>query len=396
MGMCSRRRFLQAVAAVGVTGGTVGCLGRTIVPGTDADYATWVPTPASLPHGTGYAIGSIMPSALHHKGDRLAADLQQYLQRLATSATQRFGIDSTSVEAVHRLGLFATVVVGEFGDIADRLGDPWHKRRTEAGFKLFAAERHGAELAVSADAIVLAPHAPSDSSSFLQPVLAAEKGEGDRYLQSEEQMKLLSEAVGDGDLVMLNEGGTVSGLSDVVATGVSWRLTDDVAKTTLGLAFPDSGAVDTDTIEQHVSADPRFDPFDGITVAQHGSIGVVTATAPTVTAETVAPVGSLSRDHWRQPRAAFSFDADGRQVTVIHDGGEPVPQSRLAVGGQGFADHPEADLTNPGRWNGETSHGGTTVAPGDKVTVGARTAASLELKYRPLGEESAVVLASGP
>lgn len=396
MGMCSRRRFLQAVAAVGVAGGTAGCRGPSFVPGSAADYATWLPTPTALPHRSRYAVGSVVPAALDRRGDLLSADLQQYLRRLTTSGPQQLGIDTGSVEAVHRLGLFATVVIGGFDDVADSLADRWRTVGTASGFELFAAERHGAELAVKSDAVVLTPHVAGRPGSFLQPVLAAEDGTAERYVDSDERMSVLAEAVGDGDMVLLNEGGTVSGLPDVVATGVSWRLTDDVAKTTLGLAFPDGGAVDTAAIERQVSGNPRFDSFEGITVGQHGNVGVVTATTPTVTAEAVAPVGSLSRDHWRQPRASFSFDADVRQVTVIHDGGEPVPQSRLSVGGQGFADHPDADLTSPGPWTGETSHGGTTVAPGDTVTVGVKTTAELELRYRPLGEASSVVLASGP
>lgn len=80
-----------------------------------------------------------------------------------------------------------------------------------------------------------------------------------------------------------------------------------------------------------------------------------------------------------------SVDGDqNRGILMLrHSGGEVVQPERLTVEGEGFAVVEGVDQTAPGQWRGETSHGdeGSTVGPGDTITIGVQKDCHVQLLY---------------
>lgn len=397
----SRRRFLQRGALFGLAvGGTSGCVGDNGIPGLQPAYLGWLPAPADLPHTERYAVRMISPNAVRDGESVLEGAVRTRLLQLADSGHDSLGIDPASVDEVLSFGYFATVLLGSFDPdaLADRMaGEDWQSRPAEGGYRRYDSAELGVSVAADTDAAVLSPFTRTDTQPFLSPVLAAKAGQTGRYAENDQTMRSLADALGDGDVVVLRDGDDGVPVDGVHATGMSWRLTETDAKTSLALVFEDSSAVDIQALER-MTATQSFADYRGLDVGQRGRVGIITATMPTATTAAVTPLPALSSALRTAPQTTFDFTrmTGGEMVSIVHGGGESVPHSRLAIEGEGFASRADADQATAGRWAGETSHDGTVVTGGDQVTVGVDGETQLEVVYRPVGGSERVVLARGP
>lgn len=116
-----------------------------------------------------------------------------------------------------------------------------------------------------------------------------------------------------------------------------------------------------------------------------------------------APAGALVETHdpgSPQVHVEFSTERtdDGTVLVATHAGGDAVEADRLHVVGNGFADVPSAEQTEPGGWRGDASgdaphapHGdGRAVVRGDAVRVGVSESCDVMLVYHFGGSRSTV------
>jgi hypothetical protein len=400
MGRSSRRQFLQTTACCAFVGTLAGCPSDSSIPGIDAAYAEWLPAPETLAYTDRYTVRSFDPVTIDERASLLSDAVVQRLRQHSDGGRQHLGISRDTVDAVYHLDTFGTVLAGSFdlSTVTDGLrAEGWQSTGSDGEFDIFTRPQTAVTAAASPDGIVLTPEAPGNGNSFVGPILDAYRDDRTHYTDADDTIGPLAEALGDGDIVVLNDGEGVRTMADVQAVGSAWRLTEDTAKTTLGLAFPDSSAVDTGAIDSLTDSD-AFSAYEGISVAQRGRVGIVTATTTTVTPEAVAPLPSLSTCLTPGPTATFDFTTSGddRLVTITHDGGDPVPVSRLSIRGEGFAERVGAAQSTPGQWRGETSADASVVTAGDQVTIGVSEDPLLRVEYRPLTDGSPVVLGDGP
>lgn len=129
-------------------------------------------------------------------------------------------------------------------------------------------------------------------------------------------------------------------------------------------------------------------------------VAVLLVGGMTVGAALAAPTGALVETHDPgSPQVHLEFSTertdDGTLLVATHSGGDAVEADRLHVVGNGFADVPSAEQTEPGVWQGDASgdapHGdGRAVVRGDTVRVGVSENCDVRLVYHFGGSRSTV------
>lgn len=395
MNELSRRRLLALSGAA--AGSVAGCLDFGPFSGFSAKYDDWLPRPDTLPYTDRYAIRSFAPAAIE-QATVLSANVETRLTDYTGAARALVGVDSESVESLFKLGYFGTVLTGEFEPdaVASAVADlGWVSLAPNGEFERYRSPDAGAALGVTPEAVVISPGVAGTEQPFLDPVLEARGGGVDRYLTSDRTLRSLADALGNGDVIVARDDVVEPPIDNVRATGIAWRFTDDVAKTTVGLAFYTDDDVDMAAVESLTDSD-AFANYRKVSIGQRGRVAIVTARVDTVTSDAMVPLPSIRSAMGTTPSASFEFtpSADGTAVHVTHDGGEPVPRSRLFLRGEGFAPMPDVDQTEPGRWQGEASYSGTVVTGGDRTVVGVESGATISVVYDPIAESNPVTMAA--
>lgn len=397
MGKQSRRQFLALAGAA--TSGVAGCLDFGLFNSFSAKYDEWLPRPDALPYTDRYAIRSFSPAAITD-ATVLSPAVDQRLNDYTGAARAVVDVSPESVESLFKLGYFATVLTGEFDPrrVASSVTDRgWVSLSPHAGFDRYRSADSSTALGVTAQALVISPGVSGTEQSFLDPVLEAKDGNVDRYLAGDTTLKSLADALGNGDVIVARDDVQNPRIDGIRATGIAWRFTNDMAKTTLGLAFYSDAEVNISAVERLTKTN-AFADFRKVNHGRRGRVAIVTAQVPTVTSTAMAPIPSIDAAMGTVPNASFNFtlSADETTLHVTHDGGEPIPHSRLNIEGSGFESVPGVDQTEPGRWQGETSYDGTVVTGGDKVLVGVGSDARIEVVYDPIAESSPITMATWP
>jgi hypothetical protein len=396
MGEWSRRQLIRGltagVSSIGLAS-LAGCSQTDplpTIPGTA--YRQWLPAPDALAWTDSYEVLAVRPYNVVTNEHVVDEAVRRQLLGVAGDAMTWLDMAADLLSGIYQIGYGATVLVTD-------VGKSTLERRLEAagfaaggsheGYRLY--ETGQTAVAVDGEAVVVAP-AASDPSLFLTPVLDANAGTIRRYQSGDDDVKALVDALGGGDVVRWcpDANGPLPG---VVAAGIAWRFTDQLAKTTIALVFDDGTDVDTASIETLVGERGAFN-FENVSIGQRGRTGIVTAEVDRVTTAALSAVACIDRPTSPTPTAQFDFEfgEPTNGVTITHSGGDPVPRSRVTIRGTGFRDVPGVDQTTAGTWQGDATTA-DLVTPGDQVTVGVADAATLEVVFEAVGAGRAIQLA---
>ena len=388
-----RRRTVLQGLGVGGTALTAGCLDGIFAGFMGGDYTSWVPSPAELATVERFNVVRIDPQSVCD-ADVVAQSAERTLADAVGRALELLGVPFAELSGLSFIGHFAIVFEGSFrtGRLADRLaGADFRSVGSHEGYALYADE--ATLVAVSADAVVFGPWAGEGTAGVIEGVIDAKVGEGQRYVGTDAAVAELTEVLGNGDLIVGRTGADVGPIDPVEATGIAWRFDGQTAKAAVAFVFPDGSTVDTDALG-HVTERDTWADYDDLDIGQRGRVGVVTATAPKITADTLAPFDAIEQAVETRPTATFeaTYGSEQRTATIIHAGGDAIPRSRLMVRGTGFRSGPMVEQDEPGPWAGATSAAETAVEPGDSMTVGIEPDATIKLCYRPIGREAVETL----
>ncbi|WP_135664421.1 hypothetical protein [Halorhabdus rudnickae] len=383
-----RRTVLRRLGLASVGGATLttGCLGGDLSGVMGDGYAAWIPSPAELATVERFNLLRVDPRAVCGS-DVVSRPVETRFASAVDRALELLRLSFDDFTGVSWVGHFAVVFEGSFRPdrVVDRLGNA--DFRSIGSHGAYTLHVDGETLvAVSTDAIVVGPWAGDGTVEVVEAVLDARDGDRERYTSTDATFADLVEVLGSGDLVVARTGADVAPIERVEATGATWRFAEGAAKVAFAFVFRAGATVETDPIAE-LTRGAAWTVFEDIDVGRRGRVGIVTATVPRLSNETVAPLDTLAEAVETRPTATFeaTYGSERRTATIIHAGGDAIPRSRLVLRGEGFRSDPDVEQDEPGRWAGDSSGPSAAVEPGDSITVGIYPGATIELRYHPIG-----------
>lgn len=288
--MVSRRQFLKsgsatlaAGAAVGLSG-CAGMLGESGGPG----YTAWLYAPGTFESRDHYTFTYLDPSTFSDNEEELG-DTYTLLKNSEQAALEPAGVTFENLDGLLSVDP-ATVYVGSFDadSVTGSLEDSGFSRRTEhEGHAIYAAsDGSGPAFGVSDDTVVAATDG-ANGEDVVTTVLDAESGNGDRYVDENEDLKALTDELGEPTYVNGRtrtkvvstdvESGEFAG---EVANGAGFSVDGDTTDVTVALVFDSPEDVSTDEVEQWTETD-TFDTVEDAEVSSSGRVATVTGTATT-------------------------------------------------------------------------------------------------------------------
>lgn len=274
-----------AALAVGATLGLSGCagmLGESSGPG----YATWLYAPGAIQSRDHYGFTYLDAAEFSDNEDELG-DWYTMMKESTTASLEPASLDFGDVDGVVSASP-ATVYTGSFDPdgVAAALEDSGFSETTQhEGYDIYVGGGSQA-YGVGDDALTVASNA-EDGEGVLKTVIDADEGSEDRYVDDNEDMKALTDVLGERTYVngrtraQVASTDTDSGeFAGEVANGGGFDVDGDTTELTVGLVFDAADDASTDDVQEWVDSD-TFEDVEDTEVSQSDRVVTVTGTAET-------------------------------------------------------------------------------------------------------------------
>lgn len=294
----TRRRMMRnATAAVGAAtlAGSAGCLGSLpFVGGGAGAYKKWLPDPGELnSESDHYRFSYIDMSTIVDNEDEFDEGTIEDIE----GVEDIWSPVSVDWDETSDLIFFqaAYVVQGDFSKddvVSDLEDEDWDDDTDHEGFTIMLDEGEDRGMAVSDGTIVITSAFQGDPVDQAETIIDTSNGDEDRYVDEEEDMKALVNALGGGTVVRggtmeeVDEGQAESGRFDhQVAQGRTMRVNGETSKVRYVVVYEEKDDVDTgdleDWVEENEDTDQEFDDVEDVSYKQNGRTGIIEGTMDT-------------------------------------------------------------------------------------------------------------------
>jgi hypothetical protein len=292
----TRRRLVQAgvgLAVVGV-GSTAGCTNPANLVG-GSSYEQWLHEPGVVSEDDDYDMTFVDAKALENLEDELPSGMHSDFESYIENTTDIVDRDADEIASFLETNV-SRVLTGSFDveDIADHLDDEGYDEEDDdyEGFMLYRSDDPYTPrgVAVGGSAVVVVTH--PDPIDSLEELVQVSMGDEERYVEENDEMKLLNNKLGGGMFVSArthperDDTNVAAGQFDhQLASGERIRVNGSTSKHRWVRVLEESDDVDMDEVEDWVDETDddgeTFDQYEDVNLSKSGRAIVVDGTVDT-------------------------------------------------------------------------------------------------------------------